>query len=834
MKPAFALSLSFDGISLLHRSPGGWRLVGELALDTADLTAGLADLRAKAQQLAPGELQTKLLIPNEQIKYLNVETGTDLSPQERDDQVRRALSGATPYAVSDLVYDISIEGSRTYVATVARDTLGEAESFAVLHKFNPVSFVGVPDRKPFRGEPYFGQTEYARGYLPEGENVEPDRDAMVVVGPALLTDGPELVPEPPKPALHVGVTDGGLPPETDDAPATQQAPAAGFSSRRRRQTPVGSDGLPAFESRRHRSQTQAPPPASAPVVVPDNSEAPPAPVTVAAELRAEPPLTTSPARPTDGLLRRQNAAPDPAEMPARLAVAAAAQPDLDESQRMTVFGARAAAPSGGMGRPRVLGLVTTAVMLVFLAGVAAWASIFLDDGLSRFFTRAEPDATPEITEPAEAQDTAQTTPEPDQSVLDAIASVAPKSVEFEVPTLAEPDIDAGDALNRPIDPEEPIRLTSVDPGNTGLTDTDAAVLDALRSPRAPDAAQPVTQAPPQEAEALYAATGIWQQAPEEPEPPALISIDDVFIGAIDNRELSQDAVALQAFASLQTDEPLGKLASPASPDTRFTLDPRGLVTPTPEGTVNPDGVVVYLGRPSIVPPPVPDRSEPVPEVDEARERLAASRPRARPTDLAERAERTLLGGLTREELAGVRPRPRPESAQRAAEAAQAAESEAAEEVAEATEETGTEAQDEPAQDAFATATARAVAQSSRPNTRPQGFAARADRQRKDPQNKPEEKVASVAPATVTPRIPSSASVAKQATLNNAINLRQVNLIGVYGTPSDRRALVRLPSGRYKKVRVGDTIDGGRVSAIGDSELRYQKGGRNLVLKIPSG
>ena len=62
----------------------------------------------------------------------------------------------------------------------------------------------------------------------------------------------------------------------------------------------------------------------------------------------------------------------------------------------------------------------------------------------------------------------------------------------------------------------------------------------------------------------------------------------------------------------------------------------------------------------------------------------------------------------------------------------------------------------------------------------------------------------------------------------------MNLIGVYGTPSNRRALVRLPSGRYKKVQVGDTIDGGRVSAIGDSELRYQKGGRNLVLKIPSG
>jgi len=92
----------------------------------------------------------------------------------------------------------------------------------------------------------------------------------------------------------------------------------------------------------------------------------------------------------------------------------------------------------------------------------------------------------------------------------------------------------------------------------------------------------------------------------------------------------------------------------------------------------------------------------------------------------------------------------------------------------------------------------------------------------------------VAPRTVTPRIPSSASVSRQATVRNAINLRDVNLIGVYGTPSNRRALVRLPSGRYKKVQVGDRIDGGRIVAIGDSELRYQKGGRNLTLTVPSG
>jgi hypothetical protein len=83
-------------------------------------------------------------------------------------------------------------------------------------------------------------------------------------------------------------------------------------------------------------------------------------------------------------------------------------------------------------------------------------------------------------------------------------------------------------------------------------------------------------------------------------------------------------------------------------------------------------------------------------------------------------------------------------------------------------------------------------------------------------------------------MPTSASISREATVKNAINLREVNLIGVYGKPSSRRALVRLENGRFRKVQVGDSIDGGRVSAIGDSELRYQKSGRSIVLKMPKG
>ncbi|MFW5678135.1 MAG: hypothetical protein ACOCXK_00605, partial [Rhodosalinus sp.] len=88
--------------------------------------------------------------------------------------------------------------------------------------------------------------------------------------------------------------------------------------------------------------------------------------------------------------------------------------------------------------------------------------------------------------------------------------------------------------------------------------------------------------------------------------------------------------------------------------------------------------------------------------------------------------------------------------------------------------------------------------------------------------------------SVSPSIPSSASVARAATESNAINLRRLNLIGIYGDPSNRRALVRLSSGRYQKVEVGDRLDGGRINAIGEDQLRYVKNGRNMVLRMPRG
>ena len=417
---------------------------------------------------------------------------------------------------------------------------------------------------------------------------------------------------------------------------------------------------------------------------------------------------------------------------------------------MTVFGARQ--PDAIRNKPRFMALILTAVLLLFLAGVAAWASVFMDDGLARLFGK------------------------PDVPVVAIKSDPAPAPTPVPTPELLATPASLPDLKNQ-------------------LTDTDAAVLDALRQPQLPvplDAAQ---------AEARYAVTGIWQRAPKEPDVHGLIGLDDLYIASIDATNPANDAVALPGVASFATDLPLGAVASPAAAGTLFALDARGLVIPSAAGSVSPDGVVVYLGRPPIVPPPTPTRFETVPETQALTDSLPQFRPRSRPGDLNERAERTQLGGLTRTELSTLRPRLRPQ--------------------VEKTED-----------EEDLTPTAQAVTASLAPLVRPKGFSEKVQSATTSPPNQATQ-VAAIAPRTVTPKIPSSASVAKQATVNNAINLRRVNLIGVYGTPSNRRALVRLPTGRYKKVKVGDTVDGGRVSAIGDAELRYQKGGRSLVLKIPS-
>ncbi|MDA7966690.1 hypothetical protein [Ruegeria sp.] len=385
-----------------------------------------------------------------------------------------------------------------------------------------------------------------------------------------------------------------------------------------------------------------------------------------------------------------------------------------------------------------------------------------------------------------------------------------------------PDLPVEDTTQAPVvaDAPEPQIASLPEPATEPpaeeetLSPTDAAILEALQVE--PEQVEDI--APDPEPETVFRDfTGTAPVPPEALPPPASPEQDELYLASIDRSDLSQDPLALPTAESLNTDLPFVLAALPGQAEQDFDLDARGLVTPSPEGTPNPGGVLVFLGPPPKTPPETPARAEPGPEaeVEEVNSRLAGRRPKPRPANLVDLFERSQLGGRSRDELAAIRPKLRPKSIE-----------------------------DRPVVEVVDhTPTALAVVRVPRPKLRPASLVASAAQ-------KPtagtaalgsaakvatiEDEAGSFQPKSVAPKIPTTASVARQATIDNAINLRKLNLIGVYGTPANRRALVRLPSGRYKKLKVGDRIDGGNVIAIGDSELRYQKRGKNVTLKMPRG
>lgn len=916
MVPNFALSLSSEGIALLRRVSGGWAPAGEVAFDSDDLDSALAELRARAEALSPDGAQVAVILPDGQLRYLDLPDPGE-GDTARDDAARTALDGATPYAVEELFFDWSLIGPRLCVCAVAHETIEEAGGFLAAHGFTPVSYLALPPEGAFDGVVFFGAAPGWTGAAPERPESfeivaappEPEAAAPAEVPPlpetpdietadpapdpaAALVDeagqassaapvpelpqssgltapAPNKPPAEPAPVAFAGGSFGkhGAPARGTDSPvATAHRPVApreeggeapsapSFSSiRATRDAPAGAVQAPRLDTARPNTERPAPEPGAAPAPTPASeglfarrgrkgvADLPPPPKPQAPKpaakpkpkadrLRAPQPKveTPKPARapapaetpqqPAAPAVTATAAAPEPAKPPlsgpARLAAmrrrnetmaaeaaasSAAATAAIDEErERMTVFGARGNEQIGG--KPRYLGLMLTAALLLFLAGVAAWASVFLDEGLARFFG-------------------------PRQEVETEVAAVPAEALPQESPVDTAPETEAE-------------------------ADTELAALDMPESASdAPDTPAPLAQ--PQtrrmlsseEAAATYAATGIWQRAPTAPLEPPQTGTEDIYVASIDPQVEQLDAVALPDFTAPRGDLNLPPVPLPPGPFERFDLDERGLVRATPEGALSPDGIRIYTGRPPQVPPlrnpadapdalpeSAPDGAAPEAATDPAQEALEQIRPKTRPGDLVEQTERATLGGISVAELSQRRPQIRPQSAQEQAQEQAIAEQQG--DLGGAIAEAVAEAQDGSTEEAALSATDQAVARSLAPLPRPRNIDELV--QRAAPIEEVE--TASAGPVRIQPgpSVPQNTNVARSATVRNQINLRRVSLIGIYGKPSSRRALVRLPSGRYQKVKVGDRVDGGRVAAIGESELQYTKGGRNIVLSMPRG
>ncbi len=199
-------------------------------------------------------------------------------------------------------------------------------------------------------------------------------------------------------------------------------------------------------------------------------------------------------------------------------------------------------------------------------------------------------------------------------------------------------------------------------------------------------------------------------------------------------------------------------------------------------------------------------------------------PRMRPEGFAEHVERLKFGGRTLAELATLRPRLRPASAQQLAAGSVEPSAVAIDSSSPAP---GMRPDDFDAiiaaVDTQRRSAAAARALRALHAAREAEAALAADAEPELQRNDPRSRATS-----------SHSTVARRATIPNAIRLNEVNLVGVFGTTGDRRALVRLPSGRYVRVRVGDRVDGGRVARITESELFYRKGAQTVSLRVPRG
>ncbi|MEO1480423.1 MAG: choice-of-anchor Q domain-containing protein, partial [Bacteroidota bacterium] len=117
-----------------------------------------------------------------------------------------------------------------------------------------------------------------------------------------------------------------------------------------------------------------------------------------------------------------------------------------------------------------------------------------------------------------------------------LASTLPDDAE---PALAE-DVGATTELEPEEATPEGIAVASLNEDLAdGLSEEDAAVLDALRDPLpAPQAPEELDAAA---MDARYAVTGIWPKAPHVPEAPALIPLEDFYLTSIDPVSPALDA-----------------------------------------------------------------------------------------------------------------------------------------------------------------------------------------------------------------------------------------------------------------------------------------------------
>ena len=827
MTPSFALILDYDGISLLHREADQWRLLGTVSPVAPDLARALIRLRATAQQLAGDEpLCTILVLPQSQILYLRTQAaGTDADQNAR--AVTKRLDGATPYAIDELAFDWKLDGPDLRIAAVARATLAEAEDFATQYGFGPLGFTGAPKPGKFPGAPFFGQTRLAPRFLGEGGTL--DLDLVPIRCPEESGAGTSAAP-------------AGSDPDTDDAPQTGAPP--------REPEAVQADA--AEESRAPGDDTLLP--------EGDGDAAPPP-----APSAPAPQVTMTPGTTAEAAPSAVRAAPRPAR-----------RTPASEAEALTVFGARKPqhlTPGGGQAR---LAAGLAACVLICLIGLWALLGNRTAD-VADTATGEEPLASvavegvapEEIAPPAIPPAVASEEAEPATAGLEvteaeALADYETHGVWQRAPEPGEPpaeetpdevyiaSIDPSvpnqDAFALP-DPEALSEALPVGTTTPPLTGTDAVEVTQGK-PRVTPPARPASAAPvPAEGETAELAASPAKPAMRPKTRPADLveNAEIIALGGRTRDELGRLRPAGRPASVQETAAALAAAARMADAQTAEAQQGQ-----TGEGTATPaDEIDLSSATDRAVPASPQPQTRPAhiaQLADEAQKRAVAEALALAESDAAAQAEAVAAAEAAAQAEAAARA----EAAALASGARAVAEQQAAQQAAEAERQRAAEAakqaelqkqaEAEAARQAEAARRAEAeAAKQAQAARRAEAAAARRAEEAAELSDEGEEEDTgrSRGPAVARnerfkPTAESAAAIAREATVANVLPLGKVALVGVYGAPNQRSALVRLPSGKYVKLVVGDSLDGGRVAAIGTSELLYQKGSRTLTLTMPKG
>ncbi len=790
-----ALVFGAERAALKRRDGGRWTVLAELSLDVEDLGAAMAPLQRRAAQEDPEGPHVLLCLPPDHVRHLLLERPAHLPPgADPRPFLAPLLAGQVPVPVSELrvaVRDDAPEGGRLAVTLADIETLREAEVFVRARGFVPVGAVGPEHAGAGPGSPWFGLSY--------------DQAPFGVAEGGLA---------PVVPGLSMGPPMAGA-----DAPARPDAGAHTGAAPR--------GGLPA-EERVHRGKG-----------APAPRRAAPGPMGLSA-------VEANSRRIAEALARLAPADPDTFEEAA--GGAAAPAPEAPRAaRRQPASKARRRVDSSRPGRRALISATAlTAGLVAGLAAVALWVEATPTGGRDALTAAPEElaaSAAPPGLDLAAIAESAATVEAARMAEIGLTTDplAGPAQAEAADPaarTAGTPDPAAPRVIARAAPRAEPPPALAADLRDAPVPPLAAARPDA--PPTQPDSAARAGAAPGGAGAPLPAASAPGARFTADPllaRPIPLPSLDALVQPGLD-AVVSTDAFAIPAAPPPPQVEL--SLDPPPEAGRRFAVDTEGLVRPTPEGAEAPAGHRVVAGLPPLMPGrrPATAAAAAVAEATAAAEApvlggvddaLRLIRPRGRPGDLTDRADRQRLGGRTRAELSSLKPDRRTPSPQEVA-----------------------------AADPGRAALIAPIAGAPAPAARPAGLRERAMARAAAPAEAPPSggdaaRVASASLAGIAsaPRAPALAAppaaapaparaaatataVVRQPRNSDRIDLSRMNLLGTFGSPTRPRAMVRLPSGRVLTLTVGDNVDGGRVAAIGQGELRYTKRGQNIILRMPRG